>query len=215
MSCPSSPRCSTTFLPSLAKANAAAAVDHGYAIYIQNPEPTAGYEHVTFNSTSGLFENVSNCQYTLNETVKAFYPSLVATNLHTTALANNTYPTQIDLHNYWNAQVSYGVYVYDAANGNMIGTKVYAIGANSTKSVGVSTLQSDIGFTPTSAQPHINIIVTDVANQAPAEMLGVGIVSSAYGGVINMSMACAVNAPPAPSTGGTPVGDGGGAYAGD
>ena len=201
----------------LAKANATTAADHGYALYIQNPEATAGYQHVSYNGTSTLFENVSNCAYNLDAAVKAAYPSLVLTNLHTTALAKNTYPTEIDIHNYWNAAITYGVYVYDAGtadssgviragSGALVGSKTYMVFANSSKALSMSQIQSDIGWTPAANQLHANVIVTDVANQAPVEVLGAAIVNSNLGGAVNMSEACAVNAPPATTS------TGGGAY---
>ncbi len=215
----------------LSMAGAAKTTDHNYSLYIQNSEATSGYQHVTFNGTSGLFENNSNCANTLNQAVKAAYPSLVLTNLHTSQV-NANYPMQIDIHNYWNAAVTYGVYVYDAGtadsatgairagSGAQVGSKLYTIPANSTLSMSSTKLQQDIGWTPNSTQLHANIIVTEVANQAPAEVLNAVVVnnSTALSGTTNMSFACSVNAPPAASTstgGGTTIGGGdSGAYLG-
>ncbi len=211
----------------LSMAGAAKTTDHNYSLYIQNSEATSGYQHVTFNGTSGLFENNSNCANTLNQVVKAAYPSLVLTNLHTTQV-NANYPMQIDIHNYWNAAVTYGVYAYDAGtadsatgavragSGAQVGSKTYTIAANSSLSMSVSKLQQDIGWTPTSSQLHANIIVTEIANQAPAEVLTAVVVnnSSALAGTTNMSFACSVNAPPASTTGGTIGGGDSGAYLG-
>lgn len=210
----------------LSMAGAAKTADHAYSLYIQNSEPTAGYQHVTFNGTSGLFENNSNCAYTLNEVVKAAYPSLVLTNLHTSLINTATYPMQIDIHNYWNAAVTYGVYVYDAGtadastgairagSGTMVGSKTYTIPANSSLSMSNSKLQQDIGWTPSGAQLHMNIIVTEIANQAPAEVLTAVVQnnSAALSGTTNMSFACAINAPPVSTGGGTIGGGDSGAY---
>ena len=124
----------------LSMAGAAKTSDHNYSLYIQNSEATSGYQHVTFNGTSGLFENNSNCANTLNQVVKAAYPSLVLTNLHTSLISTTTYPMLIDIHNYWNAAVTYGVYVYDAGtadsagvvragSGAQVGSKTYTIAA--------------------------------------------------------------------------------------
>lgn len=205
----------------------ASAADHGYSLYIQNSEPTAGYQHVTFNGSSGLFENNSACAHTLNEVVTAAYPSLVLTNLHTNLISTTTYPMQVDIHNYWNAAVTYGVYVYDAGtadatgavragSGAMVGSKQYTIAANSSLSMSMSKLQQDIGWTATGSQLHANIIVTEVANQAPAELLTAVVVnnSPSLSGTTNMSFACSVNAPPAATTGGTIGGGDSGAYLG-
>lgn len=215
----------------LSMAGAAKTADHNYSLYIQNSEATAGYQHVTFNGTSGLFENNSNCANTLNQSVKAAYPSLVLTNLHTTLISTTTYPMQIEIHNYWNAATTYGVYVYDAgsadgagvvrtspASGAQVGSKTYTIAANSSLSMSNTKLLQDIGWTPTGSQLHMNIIVTEVANQAPTEMLTAVVqnTSAALSGTTNMSFACAVNAPPASTTGdgGTIGGGDSGAYLG-
>src|SRR6185295_3855555 len=80
----------------------------------------------------------------------------------------------------------------------------------------VSKLQQDIGWTPSGSQLHANIIVTEVANQAPAEVLTAVVQNSNPAGTTNMSFACSVNAPPAASTGGNGTIGGGdsGAYLG-
>jgi hypothetical protein len=208
----------------LAKANVGEVPDHGYAFYLRNPEPTAGYQHVTYNGLSTLFENVNNCAFMLNEVVKTAYPSVVVTNLHTAVPIFTNYPTQVDIHNYWNAPANYGVYVYDAGtadnsgvirsgSGSMMGSRVYRVGANSSISLSMAQIQQDIGWSATpNVQLHANLIVTEVTNQAPAETVGVVIVTKQLGGSVNMSNTCAVNAPPAPGGGGTIGGGDSGAY---
>lgn len=210
----------------ISMAGTAKTTDHNYSLYIQNSEATAGYQHVTFNGTSGLFENNSNCANTLNQVVKAAYPSLVLTNLHTSLISTTTYPMQVEIHNYWNAAVTYGVYVYDAGtadsagviragSGAQVGSKTYTVGANSSLSMSVTKLQQDIGWTPSGSQLHANIIVTEIANQQPAEVLTAVVQNSNPAGTTNMSFACSVNAPPAASTGGGTIGGGdSGAYLG-
>ncbi len=196
----------------LTMAGAAQTRDHNYALYIQNPEPTAGYQHVSFNGTSSLFENIGVCANLLNQSVTAAYPSLVLTNLHTDRLAAG-YPSEINIHNYWNAAVTYGVFVYDAGSadnagairagaGAMMGSKTYTVGANSTLNLTFVQLQQAIGWSTSDNQLHANIIITETSNQAPAEVLTSFIVNKALGGAVNMSSACAVNAPPAATTGG-------------
>lgn len=210
----------------LSMAGAAKTTDHNYSLYIQNSENTSGYQHVTFNGSSGLFENNSNCANTLNQVVKAANPSLVLTNLHTTQISTTAYPMQIDIHNYWNAATTYGVYVYDAGSadsagtiradsGTLVGSKTYTIPANASLSMSNTKLVQDIGWSPNSSQLHMNILVTEIANQAPTEVLTAVVVNSsaALSGTTNMSFACSVNAPPAASSGGGTIGGGdSGAY---
>ena len=210
----------------LAMAGAAKTATHAYSLYIQNPEATAGYQHVTFNGQSALFENNSVCAHTLNQAMTAAHPSLVLTNLHTSGPPSLTnYPIQVEIHNYWNAAVSYGVYVYDAGtadaagtiragSGAVVGTKLYTVSANASLSLSFSQIQQDIGWTPNPAtQLHANMIVTEAGNHAPTEVLSAVVVNNQLGGTANMSFACAVNAPPPPSTGGGSIGGGiSGAY---
>lgn len=200
-----SPQFSFATLLNLARASAVP--DHGYALYIQNADRTAGFQHVTFNGASGLFENASNCDVLLSQAVRAYYPSLIVTNVHTDRLAAS-YPTQVDIHNYWNAPVTYGVHVYDAGTadsvtgeiragaGSPVGSTSYTIGANATLSLPFTKIQQDIRWATTSSQLHANIIVSEIFDQPPTESLGVTIVNNVLGGVINMAYACAVNAPP-------------------
>lgn len=203
-----------SFATVLGLARAGMAADHGYALYIQNPDRTAGYQHVTFNGTSGLFENSSSCATLLSQAVTAFYPSLIVTNVHTDRLAEG-YPTQIDIHNYWNAPVTYGIHVYDAGtadtttgairagSGSPVGSTSYTIAANATLSLAFTKIQQDIRWTAGSSQLHANIIVSEIFDQPPTESVGVSIVNTKLGGVVNMAYACAVNAPPAnPASGG-------------
>ncbi len=192
----------------LTLASAATAADHGYALYIQNPDRTAGYQHVAYNGASALFENLSVCGTLLTQAVTAYYPSLVVTNVHTDRLAAG-YPTQIEIHNYWNAPVTYGVHVYDAGtadsttgvirsgSGSPVGSTSYTVGANASISLAFTKIQQDIRWTTNSSQLHANIIVSEIFDQPPTETLGVFIVNNALGGLINMGSACAVNAPPA------------------
>jgi hypothetical protein len=208
----------------LGMAGAAQTTDHNYALYIRNTEATSGYQHVTFNGTSGLFENVSVCPRPLNEAALASSVSLVATNLHTDQLGAD-YPSQIDIHNYWNAAVTYGVYVYDAGtadgttgairagSGAAMGSKLYTIPANSTLSLAFTQIQQAINWATNNNQLHANIIVTEASNQAPTETLTTTVITKRYGGAVNMSLACAVNPAPVSSGGGGTIGGGdSGAY---
>lgn len=206
-----------SFATILSLTHATTAADHGYAFYIQNAESTSGYQHVTFNGTSNLFENASICAYPLNQSVAAAYPSLVVTNVHTDKLA--AFPAEIDIHNYWNAASTFGVYVYDAGTadgatgairtdaGTLVGSKQYTIGANASLNLDFAKIEQDIGWATNASQFHANVIVTDITNQAPVEVINVAIVNTKLGGTINMSTTCAVNAPPATTKTG-----GGGAY---
>jgi hypothetical protein len=180
-------------LVSLANAAALSGGDTGYAVYIQNSDASAGYQHVTFNPTTTLFGNASSCVTTLNEAVQSVANSLVLTNVHTTTLS--AYPSQVYIHNYWNASVTYKITVIEAATGVVKGQTQQTIGPNATYSASMSQLQSAVGWTPTSTEFHANLIVSDTTGGVPYATVSQQIVNNTLGGSIDMSMACAVNKP--------------------
>jgi hypothetical protein len=177
--------------------------DTGYALYIQNSDPSAGIQHVTFNPTTTLFGNASSCVATLNAAIQSVANSLVLTNLHTTTLSG--YPSQIYVHNFWNAAVTYKITVIEAATGAVKGQVQQAIGANSTYSVSMASLQNAVGWSPSSTEYHANLIISDATGGVPYATVSQQIVNNQLGGSIDMSMACAVNPP---QTSANPAGGG-------
>ncbi len=195
----------------LTAANAAALNDTSFSLYIQSAEPSAGYQHVTFNTTNLFFENSSSCAYALNHTIKSLVDSQVLMNVHTTLFP--TYPAQVEIHNTWNASVNYKVTVREAKTGVVKGQVPVTITANTTYIKPMSFFQDAVGWTPGSGEFHANLVVTNAAGGAPAVMLGQSIVNQTVSNaLVNMSAACAVNAPVAASTGGGGFGGGGISY---
>ena len=193
----------------LANAAALPTGDTGYSLYVQSTEPTAGYAHVVYNSVNTFFENVSMCSNLLNQSVKSVVNSAVLTNIHTSLFASN-YPATVTIHNYWNAQISYRATVVDAATGTIKGQFNIPIAANASYSAPWSFFEQSVGWTPTAAELHANLVITDPAGVAPAVVLGQTITNSNFAGgpaAVNMSTVCAVNAAVVASSGG---GSGGG-----
>ncbi|MBX7200360.1 MAG: hypothetical protein K1X51_13425 [Rhodospirillaceae bacterium] len=173
-----------------------------YALYIQDSDVGAGYAHVSYNGASTLFENQSVCATPLNQRLTSVGRQVLA-NVHTTALAGNNYPSVIGIHNYSAAAVSVNLAVYDGATGTSIGSVVQTIAANGTLTMAESQLESLLGFTPTSSQLHLNIVVTHTSGAAAPVTLTQTIRNVQLGGEINMGQVCAVNAVSATVT--TPV----------
>jgi len=173
--------------------------DTSYALYIQNPEPTAGFQHVTFNAANAFFENNSICRALLNEAVATVANTVVLTNVHSTVLAN--YPSTISLHNFWNAPVMYRLTMIAARTGTVLGQMDLNTAANASYDIPVAAFEAQIGFTPASNQEHLNIFITDPTGAPPADLAGQAIVNNALAAQINMSTTCAVNPPPAATTG--------------
>ena len=151
----------------------------------------SGYQHVTYNAASKFFENVSVCNSLLNQTVSANSSSAVLTNVHTSMIPD--YPSQIELHNFWNAAVTYRLTAVDATTGAVINAMNLATAPNASYAIPFTSMQTSLNFQPTASQFHVNLIVTDPSGAPPYVMLGQSIVNSQLAANISMSTACAVN----------------------
>jgi hypothetical protein len=183
-------------------AGVAPSANASYALYIQDSDVGAGYAHVTFNGATSLFESQSTCTTPLNQRLTSQNRQMLA-NVHTSALAGNNYPSVIGIHNYSTVATSVRLTVYDAANGGSIGNVVQTIAANGTLTITENQLETLLGFTPTSTQLHINIIVNHSSGAAAPVTLTQTIRNIQLGGEINMGQVCAVNSLSATVT--TPV----------
>ncbi|MDX2221274.1 MAG: hypothetical protein SFV21_00920 [Rhodospirillaceae bacterium] len=192
---------------SRANAGALAGGDTNYSLYIQNPEPSAGYQHVTFNGGNNFFENVSSCKHLLNQSIGAVVASAALINVHTTRLT--AFPSQVEIHNFFNGPVTYRLTVIAARTGTIRGTMDVAIAANETRVLTMSSIENQVNWQPATDEQHANIVVTDPSGAAPNVMLSQSIVNQGLSANISMSTACAVNAP-AGSGGGGGLGGGGG-----
>jgi hypothetical protein len=187
-----SPQFSLTEILQNANAGALTGGDTSYSLYIQNPDAMSGFQHVTYNAASKFFENVSVCKSLLNQAVAANSSSAVLTNVHTSLIAD--YPAQIELHNFWNAAVTYRMTAIDSNTGTVLGAINVPTQPNASYSIPMSSIQSQLGWTPSSSQFHVNLVVTDPAGGPPYNMLGQSIVNQSLAANISMSTMCAVNA---------------------
>jgi hypothetical protein len=189
-----SPQYSLTQIRTLANAGGLRPGDDRFSLYIQNPEPTAGYQHVIYNAQTTFFENASVCANLLNQAIAAAgFNTAVLTNVHTSRLAS--YPSEVTLHNYWNAPVTYRVTVIDNNTGAVLGTPVnIQTAANASYAMPMSFFEAQAGVTPNASQSHVNLFVTDPTGGPAYNVLGQGIVNQASNAQINMSTVCAVNA---------------------
>jgi hypothetical protein len=191
----------------------AAGGDASFALFIIDPDATAGYQHVTFNSVSTLFENNSVCN---NGLLAAAYLSStgqnVLTNVHTSTLSG--YPSVVYFYNYSTTPVSAPVTIYDAGTvgsdgktptataGKLIGSTTIQVPANGLVTEPFSALQTLVNWTPTSSQLHANVVVGSASSTNPVILVH-SITNATLGGSINMTSACAVNAPSSSSSSGS------------
>lgn len=188
-----------------------APADSQFSFYIQSAAPLGGYQHVTFNETARYFQNASVCKYTLQEVQKEAVNQVMLPGLHTSRLAAAGYPSQIELHNFANAPITYRFYIRDAEAGTLLnpGGMDFPTRANATYIIPWSQIESRIGFRPTEAQVLANLIVVDPSGAPPQIILSQTIANTVLSTAVNMTNTCAVNKPPAEDNGGLPIGGGG------
>jgi hypothetical protein len=185
------------------------AADEQFSFYIQSPQALAGYQHVTLHETARFFENASVCKYTIQDVMREAQNQMPLPSIHTSRLAAVGYASNIELHNYANAQTTYRFFIRDETSGTLLGQMDFQARANASYTIPWSQIQSQIGFNPTESQIRANMIVTDPSGAPPQILLGQTIVNSTLGVSINMTTACAVNRPVTasdPGGGGLPGG---------
>ncbi len=186
-----SPQYSLTQILQNAGVGALTGGDTSYSLYIQDPDPMSGYQHVTYSDSSKFFENVSVCSSLLNQAIATNTSSAVLTNVHTSIISS--YPAQIELHNYWNAAVTYKLTAIDSVTGSVLGAINVPTAPNASYVIPMSSLQSQMGWTPNSTQFHVNIVVTDPSGGTPYVTLGQSIINQSLAANVSMGTTCAVN----------------------
>lgn len=182
--------------------------DTSFAVFIKNPDTSAGYQHVTYNGTTTLFENNSVCNKgLLSAALLSVTNQNVLTNIHTSRLGG--YPSVIYLFNSSSAALSVPVQIYDAGilggadgrtlstgAGALIGSTTIQIPANTTVTKNFTDLQTAVNWTPTTSQLHANLVVPQPSNSGSSVnpvILAHSIFNATLGGSINMTAGCAVN----------------------
>jgi hypothetical protein len=167
--------------------------DTSYAMYLRNPDPLAGYQHVTFHQVTTFFENASICDRLLNEALVST-GKVVMPNVHTTQLGG--YPSKLQIHNYQAVPVNYQVSAVYSETGAAAGSAITVpMAANETRTLLVSELQSQMGFGPSEA--HVNFFVRNPGASKPNVLVGHQVANNQLGADFNFSTACAAN-PAAP-----------------
>lgn len=163
--------------------------DTGYAIYVQNLDYYAGYQHVTFNGATTFFENASICARLLNPPAAA--GSGVLLNVHTTKLAG--WPSKVQIYNSGSAAANFQVSAVDVDTGVQIGNAAtIAVGANEAKSMTMAALQTAMAIA-NPAVNQVNIIVTDPSASTLGAVLGHQVTNAALSADFNLTTVCAAN----------------------
>lgn len=184
-----SPQYSITDILSAAGAGPLINGDLGYQLYIASDATmnNTAFQHVIFNGKRGFFENVSACQWwpDVNYTGK----NQLLTNVHTSALAD--YPAYVSIQNYGAAQ-PYSVQIFDARNGDVVGTVTLQIPANSTWFLPFSYFEQQLKWTPAANQQHVNLYVTSPSQSAFNAYVADFIYNATLDAYVNMTMFCGI-----------------------
>jgi hypothetical protein len=193
------PRASIQYSMSQVLAGANATIrepDTNFSFYIQSPEPLAGYQHVTHKYDAAFFQNASVCKWTIQDAVSAVAPSAILTHVHTSLLAAQGYPSAIELHNRADTAVTYRFTIVEAASGNVVGEMHFPTRANASYTIPWADIEHEINWSPQPGQIYANIVVSDVSGAVPAVLLGHTVLNETLKATLNITMMCAVNAPP-------------------
>ena len=172
--------------------------DSAYQVYIARTTKVY-FQHVIYNSLSTFFENVDTCSYPIGPDYSDLNNTLW--NVHSSLFSNN-YPAVLTFTNTENVQKPLRIDVFDAANGNQVGTWSTSLGANQSLQMSEIALEQQIGWHPSSSQFHINIKVSSGINPFTGFDPFTGLLE---GLVINQSLVTSVNmsqgCPTSPPTG--------------
>jgi hypothetical protein len=188
-----SPQYPITQLVSMAGAATFNGGDTNYSFYIRNASLSAAYQHVLYNGNNGFFENLSTCVFFPGAVYKGLPQSLI--NVHTTRLS--AYPSNIVIHNMFNAAVTYRATIYDAATGTQIGSVDVPLRANESQTISEATFEQRMNWTPAENQLHVNFIFSMIGGNVDDFFGTVShvIFNSVLQASINMSTLCRVQRP--------------------
>lgn len=195
-------------ITSFASSGSFTAGDTNYALYIQNSDAEAGYQHAVYDWSNNYFENASNCTSTINEQMLALHNALVIPSVHTSKAGGGNFPSTIIVHNYGPVAANYELDIYHAGDHvqgsantfisnsgkHTCGYQTGSIAANASRAF---TFQTNIETTTDCAidsdQTYANIVVTNLSGGPPNATVQHNIRVSAFNGVSNFSAVCAVN----------------------
>jgi hypothetical protein len=183
--------------------------DSNYALYVQNSDNEAGFQHAVYDWSNNYFENASNCTSTINEQMLALHNALVIPSVHTSKAGGGNFPSTIVVHNYGPVAANYELDIYHAgdhtagvantfiANSgkHTCGFQTGSIASNGSRSfnfqTGIETTTGECKID--SDQTYANIVLTNLNGGPPNATVQHNIRVSAFNGVSNFSAVCAIN----------------------
>ena len=158
-------------------------------MYVKNPDSFVAFQNVLYNSRSRFFENLTLCG---DDTLSDLNRVLI--NVHTSTIVG--YPSYIHFHNYSALDVPYRAVLTDSETGARVGDSFFRFTAkaNTSYSIPMSDVQSQIGWVPNSSQFHANFIFdTQSTTDTYRAVLGSLIYNEQLQAFVNMTQVCSVN----------------------
>jgi hypothetical protein len=179
--------------------------DTSYAVYLKNPDAQAGYQHVTYNAETALFENGNNCHTSINEQMIAAQNAMVVTNLHMPTIP--AYPSTVTIHNHSATPTTYALDVHAggvatvsgatatvaSTAGNLLCQVSRTVPANSSATIPFSTISSLPECAAADNQFYANIKLRNIAGGPPDATVAHWVRVNRYGGDSNLGGVCAIN----------------------
>lgn len=177
--------------------------DTSYSFYLNNDDPNTYFQTVIYNGGNGFFEDTTICS-----PGASMQGSKNVANIHTSKLANNSYPSTIYIHNLLNVDADYRVTVRDSGTGAVLGTVASVpVKANSTTTYPFSYFESRVTipntvvhatleFKPTTAFAAILDPTGTPPNPDPDDIgaiFGNTVFSATYSAFLNLSNKCRIN----------------------
>ncbi len=166
-------------------------VDRDVTLFVRSDQSgnNVGFQHVTFNTVTGYFENLSICTYSSILDYSPMNRTLI--NVHTTRLVG--YPSRIRLTNPDDVARVARARIFDAATGAAVGTFIMNLPANGSEGGEFRVFESRAGFSPSASQLHVNLEF-ETADAMPFTALpGLVVEQTSSGADHNFTLSCGIN----------------------
>lgn len=152
--------------------------ENGFSFYVL-PDFDGHVQHVIWNDTGGSLTNISTCGRDVSNDARHLI------NVHTTEIAQ--FPSVIVIHNAGEEPASAEFQIYDSSTGEEVSAwESQLIDPGASVTVDVSTIESELGFTPDEGQFHLNFVLNELFTGSATHL-----VNNLIGGVLtNMTDKC-------------------------
>jgi len=126
--------------------------DDNLFFYVRKTTPSHawGFQHVIFNNDNLFFENVGVCTWDSSYEYSAI--NRVLPHIHTSLVGG--YPSQVFIHNYYNANLTFQMVLTNVNTGEVVGNKSFILGPNATVFAPMSYFEEQFGINVAALQVY-------------------------------------------------------------